>query len=97
MPTPGRMHKVVGNEAIPMSNGVVVSGNHSKRPARLNYAQPTTNAPNTMRADRIEDVFIPFYDRPGYLTDNAAQQYNDGKMFEIPSGDGRIQERNLGE
>ena len=77
-----KVTKVFGNESM---------GNR-RRPQRLDYGKPTTEAPNTMRADRIEDVFIPYYDRPGYVTDNANQADLNGKAFEIPSGDGRIVE-----
>ena len=70
---------------------------YRQRPERRAYAQPTTQPPNTMRAERFEDVFIPFYDRPGYMTDNADMQRVQGQAFVIPSGDGRMEQRNLGE
>ena len=72
-----------------------------KRPTKIKYGQVSNEKPNTSLGPRIEDTFIPFYDRPGFTTDNASQQYMNGKMFKIPStsgptGGGVMEERDLG-
>lgn len=84
MNRPGKTVKVVGNQVTPVMNlmGQNIAG--QSRPARLNYAQKTNDVPNTTMEKSIEKVFIPFYDRPGYTTDNAAMEYNDGRMFVLP-------------
>lgn len=84
MNRPGKTVKVVGNQTTPVMNlaGQNIAGR--SRPARLNYAQKTNQIPNTTMEKSIEKVFIPFYDRPGYTTDNAAMEYNDGQMFVLP-------------
>jgi len=78
----GKMVKVYGNQ--PESS--------RKRPTRLDCGRPSNAPPNTTLEKRVEDVFIPAYDRRGYLTDNAAQANLGGKAFNIPSGSGSIQE-----
>lgn len=79
--------KVVGNE--PDWAG------YETHPHRKEYAQPTDEPQTTMGAKRMEDVFIPYYDRPGYKTDNEARTQN-GKMFKISAGNGQMEERDLG-
>lgn len=80
----GKTVKVVGSQTVPCLDlaGNSIAG--KERPARLNYAQKTNRVPNTSMERSLEKVFIPFYDRPGYTTDNAAMEYNDGQMFVLP-------------
>lgn len=83
----GRTVKIVGNE--------MNWAGMEEHPHRKEYAQPTDEKQTTMGASRMEDVFIPFYDRPGYKTDNEARTCN-GKMFRINAGNGQMEERDLG-
>jgi hypothetical protein len=83
----GRTVKIVGN----MMN----SAEFAVHPKRVNYAQVTDECHTTMGAASMEEVFIPFYDRPGYKTDNEARTQND-RMFRINAGNGQMEERDLG-
>lgn len=86
---PAKITKIVGNREMYCP----------ERPTRINYGEVTNQPQTTIGEARLEDVFIPYYDRPGYLTDNAARTSN-GKMFKIPlnraDGTGLIEERDLG-
>jgi hypothetical protein len=85
---PGKMCKIVGTQFNPASM-------NEGKPTRMNYGQKTTTPQCTSGEKRIEDVFIPYYDRRGFITDNAARTAT-GQMFVIPSGCGVMEERNLG-
>lgn len=95
---PGKTVRIVGDKPLPKHNALTNLGPDAPRPTKLRYAQVSTEAPNTtvpstISASRIEDVFIPFYDRPGFTTDNAAQATRDGKMYKIPAGNGTMPEQ----
>ena len=98
---PGKTVKVVGSQPVASSPQLTDVNKQTKRPAMQNYAQASSEPPNTSTPvsesmPSIESVFIPFYDRPGYTTDNAAQATRNDKMYRIPKGDGRMEERDLG-
>jgi hypothetical protein len=98
---PGKTVKVVGSQPVASSPQLTDLTKQTKRPAMQRYAQASSEPPNTSTPvaetiPNIESVFIPFYDRPGYTTDNAAQATRDDKMYRIPKGDGRMEERDLG-
>jgi hypothetical protein len=97
---PGKTVKIVGKQQIPTHDALTNVSQQAERPTRLRYAQVSTEPPNTSTpagpVANIEDAFIPFYDRPGYTTDNAAQATRNGKMYKIPAGDGSMEERDLG-
>ena len=85
---PGKMVKIVGGAFNPASM-------KEGKPTRMNYGQKTTTPQTTAGEKRIEDVFIPYYDRRGFITDNAARIAT-GQAFVIPSGCGVMEERDLG-
>jgi hypothetical protein len=101
MRRPGKTVKVTGSQPLDSSLALTQYSRQAQRPTKQTYAQASSEPPNTSTPmpeveARIEDVFIPFYDRPGYTTDNAAQASRNGKMYRIPKGDGRMEERDLG-
>lgn len=98
---PGKTVKVVGNQPIDSSMALTEFNRQAKRPANKQYAQASsepnnTSTPMSGTIPSIESVFIPFYDRPGYTTDNEAMSVRNGKMYRIPKGDGRMEQRDLG-
>lgn len=98
---PGKTVRIVGSQPVASSFANTDISKQAKRPAMQRYAEPSSEPPNTSTPvaetfPSIESVFIPFYDRPGYTTDNAAQATRNDKMYRIPKGDGRMIERDLG-
>jgi hypothetical protein len=85
---PGKVVKIMGGQFNPASM-------NEGKPTRMSYGQKTTTPQTTAGESRIENVFIPYYDRRGFITDNAARTAT-GQMFVIPSGCGVMEQRDLG-
>ena len=85
---PGKVCKISGPDWNPASMNI-------GKPTRMSYGEKTTTPQTTAGEKRIEDVFIPYYDRRGFITNNAARTAT-GQMFVIPSGCGIMEARDLG-
>lgn len=85
---PGKVCKIVGSAMNPLSKNI-------GKPTRMNYAQKTTRPQTTAGEKSLDKVFIPYYDRRGFITDNASR-ITTGEMFVIPSGSGMMEQRDLG-